>query len=290
MTTGKQRRNMASSIYANVQAIPGLTTAQLNVLTGVPISGISQSGNVTYNYGNGQSALNTLMFDKYSHRMHSDVKKYEIYESPVDLLALSIAFRRIRTVEGKMDISSVLDKYVVETVSVEDKDLANTIRDYYSKKIMMWKLKGKSLTRFRNDMNEFVHSDGIKFKEEMIGLAYYLPNFYDYDIQFDDVCKEINYRVNLSSVRILPSDARSLTPLKKISKFTKKFKTQQYWLKDNETQGMVLIGLETRNPLEHIWDNIFQNSTELKVKGKYYLKEFSDIEYFSIKDWTLAKT
>ena len=263
--------------------------------SGSPIQPLTIQG-LTHGNGYQYSNLNTIFLN--DRNMSHDVKKYEIYESPEDILALSIAWRRIRKSGIQLGISSLLEKQVFEHLKAEDRETANVIRDYYSKKIMMWKLKGKELTSFRNDLNIFVHDVGTKFKTEMIGLAYYLPEFYEYDSELDMVREQVNTRdlVKGQDKTLLPLTSmlgpkiKKLTPLKRINRVTKRINHMQYWFKDTETEGAVVINIDSKNPLEHIWNNIFDNSHNLNVSGKYYLKDREDFEYFSIKNWELQQS
>ena len=141
------------------------------------------------------------------------VKKYQVLEIEEDLLALSCAWQRIREIR-KTDtsgpynaISKLTDPTLFNSVTEVDYTKAAQVRDYYSKKIMLWKLKGESLSRFREDMNAFIHTDGKIFKEDMMPLAYRLPEFYDYDSDFDMLSNEyifnfMIYRAELLSMSI----------------------------------------------------------------------------------------
>jgi len=267
----------------NTQSIPQISASTIQSLS-------------NHNYGN----VNTISLgDLFSsnRNMSHDVKKYEIYESPEDILALSVAWRRLRKSGSMLGISSLLEKHVFDHLTTEDRSKANVIRDYYSKKIMMWKLKGKELTSFRKDLNTFVHDDGIKFKQEMIGLAYYLPEFHEYDSELDTVRNQVTPKgfVKEQDKMLIPltsmmgDKSKKLIPIKRINRVTKRINHIQYWFKDDETDGAVVINIDSKNPLEHIWNNIFDNSHNLIVSGKYYLKDLEDFEYFSIKNWELQK-
>jgi len=96
-------------------------------------------GNVNYGSinlaSNNVFSLDSFMNDR---NMNPNVKKYEIYESPIDLLALSSAWKRLRdagTAQGR--IGKLLDKDLFESLISEDYSQAERIRDYYSKKIVM---------------------------------------------------------------------------------------------------------------------------------------------------------
>jgi hypothetical protein len=274
--------NVWSGSY-NAQAIPQISTSTIQSLS-------------NHNYGNVNTISLGNLFSS-SRNMSHDVKKYEIYESPEDILALSVAWKRLRKNDINLGISSLLQQQMFEHLKPEDRETANIIRDYYSKKIMMWKLKGKELTSFRKDLNIFVHEEGTKFKTEMIGLAYYLPEFYEYDSQIDTVREQVKSKglvtgqdkTLLPLTSMLGPKSKKLTPLKRINRVNKKINHMQYWFKDDETEGAVVINIDSKNPLEHIWNNVFDNSDTLNVKGKYYLKDNEDFEYFSIKNWELQK-
>jgi hypothetical protein len=114
-------------------------------------------------------------------------KRYEVFELKEDVLVLSATWKRLRN-EKKFQgsISKLVDHTLFSEIQPEDREQANSIRDYYSKKVMMLKLKGKRLTNFREDLNSFIHSDGTMVKEGMFPLVYRLPEFYEYDRTIDD--------------------------------------------------------------------------------------------------------
>ena len=231
-----------------------------------------------------------------SHRWHPDVKKYEVYESPEDLLALSVAWKRLRDAGGIMPvINNLIDKDLYSHVTNDDRQLANTIRDFYSKKIMMWKLKNISeFSHYRKDLNSFVHSNGLTFNENMLGLAYHLPAFYDYDIVLDSVKSEVNPHQEFKKLdtqmkpKVLTLST-NLIPLKKLEKKRKKIHNIQYWFKDDTINAAVCITVEKNNTLLHVWDQIFDNQKVLKIKGRYVRRTLDDFEYFSVDRWELDK-
>jgi hypothetical protein len=119
-------KTLGSGIVA--QPLQGLTTQQLTSLTTLTSNNFGQ--------------LNTISISglDYIHH-HPDVKKYEIYESPEDLLALSVAWKRHRDTDTSYTgYRNLLDAELFKVLTHEDQTVADSIRDYYSKKVMMWKL------------------------------------------------------------------------------------------------------------------------------------------------------
>ena len=259
-----------------------LSTRNINTISIPPLTINSTSGNV--NYGNVFS-LDSFMNDR---NMNPDVKKYEIYESPIDLLALSSAWKRLRdagTAQGR--IGKLLDKDLFESLISEDYSRAERIRDYYSKKIVMWKLKGERMSNYRNDLCTFVHSDGTKFREEMLGLAYYLPAFYEYDNQLD----EVRLQVEPTGIAKKPmiNSIRTFIPIKRIIQRTKRISAIQYWLKDTKNDHAAMIQIETKNQLEHLWNHVFNTSNLIEIHGNFHLKQRDNFEYLSVTNWELTR-
>lgn len=253
--------------------IQGLTTAQLTALS-----------------SNSFGHLNTISISGSEYGInahHPDVKKYEIYESPEDLLTLSVAWKRCRDESKEYSgFRNLLDNSLFKEITPQDQIVCDTIRDYYSKKIMMWKLKGTKLTKYREDLNSFVHTDGKKFREEMFGLAFYLPDFYEHDISLDEVRLQIDPRIGPYK----ENTTKKLKPLKRIVKKNKRGTTIQYWFKDTATEASALITLEPKNPLAHIWDYLFETKELLSIAGFYYTIDSKyEFEYFSIRNWKLIQ-
>lgn len=263
-------------------------------LTGATGATGSITSNQAFTLGsNGLNTVNLRSFNEMFSNLgdtHPEVKKYEIYESPEDLLALSVTWKRLRD-QGEHIVGKLLDRQLFSKVTPEDRDNAATIRDYYSKKVMMWKLKGNRLTPFREDLNSFVHSDGTKFKENVFGMVYYLPEFYQYDTQLDRVREQVKYKDLIINTIKTPGkliQEKTLEPIAKIKLSTKRVKQNQYWFKDVLTDGAVHLTIDVRNPLEHIWNHIFENNSFLTINGHYFLRERDNFEYFSVAEWNLV--
>ena len=163
----------------------------------------------------------------------------------------------------------------------DDVQMANDIRDHYSKKIMMLKLKDIKLSKYREDLNNFIHGDGKKFEESICGLVYRLPEFYFHDKKFE----EMSFGCN-KEVKKLGGSAHRLTHIGtlKIDRKTTS-KRMEYWFK-NENDNLVNIVLDLNNPLLNIWDRIIME--DIHVQGKYYTKKRDDFEYLSVDKYSLV--
>lgn len=265
-------------------------TGRNNMSYGSILGGSQNTITLTGAHGS-MTAGQIFSLDSISPSQHHSIKKFEMYETPVDVLQLSCALQRMR--ENKEYGHKILDRRVVESVNNIDQSKAASIRDYYSKKIMFGKLNEKLyMSSFREDMNKFIHSDGLHFKESDIGMICYLPTFYDYDIQVDEVKAEVVINQQFremdknGSPRMLGVTA-NLTPLKKIIRKNRNTERIQYWLKDDKLNSAVLIQLMKDNPLLHIWDHYFTTQPMLKVEGTFGRTHHDDFEYFSTTNWKL---
>jgi len=215
--------------------------------------------------------------------LNNNVKKYEVYEISQDLLALSVCWSRYRKVKDehglRPTITKLLDSDLFRLVSEDDITQANIIRDYYSKKIMVWKLKNIKLTPFREDLNTFVHSDGKTFKESMMPLAYRLPEFYEYDIEFEKMSFEYNKEVKRQDT-MLQSDKKKLKFVKQLAVNKKHFKCKEYWFTDNYN-NLVSLSFEINNPLLSLFDMTIDN-TDITIIGTYRKKSRDGSEYLKV--------
>jgi len=222
-----------------------------------------------------------------------NVKKYEVFETTEDILALSVTWHRLRPLvsHGINNIinpgdrpTKLTDEILFKQMTQEDRERANVIRDYYSKKIMMFALRGQHLTKFRKDLSTFVHGDSQVVKEEMMPLVYRLPEFYDYDIELEEMFRDLN--TTFQGSRIASAKILSLTPIKKFTVKRKSRKFVEYWLKD-ENNIAYKIEIDTSNELLHLWDHFFEKkSVTLDSISKF--TERDGIGYNKLFKWSIT--
>lgn len=229
--------------------------AQIGPLGGSSVTGGSGgAGGITIStMGTGGTGLSGSPF----------IKTYQITEIQEDVLALSCAWYRIRKNKVKVSISHLLDNDLFLSVQPEDRELAATIRNYYKQKLVYWTLKEIRLTPFRQDLHNFVETDGKKFIEKILPLVFRLPEFYHYDIQFDELRQSFEiYNPNLGDA---VSFTKPMVPAKRLTKNNKYLRVTEYWLRD-VNNFPVLIVIPAKNVLQHLWDREF-NKPEVPIMG-----------------------
>ena len=218
----------------------------------------------------------------------SRTKKYEVIESEEDILVLSVVWHRLRKKNNNNTFprpQHLTDNLLFQSIEPEDRELASSIRSYYSKKIMVLTLKDQKLTSFRKDLNSFIHGDGKIFKESILPLVYRLPEFYEYDIGFDEICFESTKQFDSPKYKI---DSLRLTPVTKLTVKKRNAKFTEYWLKDNEGR-LSKIEVPLDNQLTHLWNHFFEQ-TNIPIIGNFRYKERDNINYFHIKNWEIDFT
>lgn len=214
-----------------------------------------------------------------------NIKKYEVIETTEDLLAMSCAWYRIRQNQGPLKplITTLVCEELIRHVTQEDRELANEVRDYYSKKFMVMTLKDQRLTNFRQDLKDYLVGDSKKFTEKTIPMIYRLPEFYAYDQEFDVIKRDFEKTIpNFNTLTRRTSERNvRLTPIKSFKKNHKtRGKFTEYWLKDSKNQAY-RFGLRADNPLMGLWDNAFNNG-ELRLGFNMQAARRDDLEFFNI--------
>ena len=260
----------------------GMNSISPHSISPLSISSLSQNSAISLD----DTYLNNL----FKNINRSDyVKRYEVIEATEDILALSVAWKRLRDTKNEsiqVGITTLLDDNLFRKIEEPDRIRANEIRDYFSKKIMLWTLKSVKLSSYRQDLNKFIHGDSKKVTEELLPLIYRLPEFYEYDIQFDQFKREVNLEItnfsNIDSVKKITT----LTPVTSFYKTNKRVKHFEYWLKDSNDNAH-LITIEPKNPLKHIWDKIFTNG-QLRIEATCYPKKYDELQYYQLLNWSVA--
>lgn len=269
------RGNLSKSVIVGAQGSHNtITLGNVQPLTAMNMSQIGSS----------------ILFDQFSNTQH--VKKYEVFETTEDILALSVTWHRLRPLisHGISNIvnpsnrpTKLTDAVLFKEMIQEDRDKANVIRDYYSKKLMMINLRGQRISNYRKDLSAFIHGDCKVVKEEMMPLIYRLPEFYDYDISTDEMFRGLDTRFEDS--RIASETIKTLSPVTKFVVKRKSGKYNEYWLRDEQNRPC-RIEIDSSNQLIHLWEYFFEkNSLSLDCISKF--EERDNIAFYKIIKWTI---
>lgn len=273
---------MTNTYSSNTITLTGSGGSGMNSISPISISSLSPSSAISLD----DTYLNNL----FKNINRSDyVKRYEVIEATEDVLALSVAWKRLRDTKNdsmQTGITTLLDDNLFRKIEESDRVRANEIRDYFSKKIMLWSLKSIKLSSYRQDLNKFIHGDSKKITEEFLPLIYRLPEFYEYDVRFDQFKREVNVEINQFSKLESHKKITTLTPITSLYKTNKRVKHFEYWLKDCNNNAH-LITIEPKNPLKHIWDKMFITG-QIRIEGTHYPKKYDELQYYQLLNWSVA--
>jgi hypothetical protein len=270
---------------------PGLTLNTITGLNGNVISGVNRNSNIFSGLNN---LSGSVTWDSNS-ISNGNVKKYEVFETSEDILALSVTWHRLR-LPGNHIINTIrpttlTDNILFTEINQEDRNRADIIRDYYSKKLMVMTLRGQRISKFRKDLNTFIHGDCKIVKEEMMPLIFRLPEFYDYDIQLQEMFSDLNKQFEDTEDQAYGAAYGGKKILKPMKKFVVKLRTNkfsEYWLKDDDNKAYK-IEIPIENKLNHLWEHFFEQES-IPLQGHFRPMERDGINYFHLKNWEIDFT
>lgn len=235
--------------------------------------------------GSQSSTAGQLFSIDFGHKESSNIKRYQVIESTEDLLALSCAWYRIRNANHTLQphVTNLLADELFNHLKPEDREMANKVRDYYTKKFMVMTLKDQKLTMFRQDLKDYLVGDGNKFVEKTIPMVYRMPEFYVHDVAFDEI--KIDFEKTIpkfdSLTRRVTERNVKLTPIKSFKKSSKsRGKIVEYWLKDSRNHAY-RFGIRQENTLLGLWNTLF-NSGEMTISLNVQASRRDDLEFFNI--------
>ena len=223
-------------------------------------------------------------WDPFSHHTWGQPKQLPLMETTEDLLALSVTWHRIRNNPRitSPDIASLSDQALLGCVKAEDRARAEVIRDYYSKKIMLWALHEVKLSKFRTDLSTFIASTDKTYTEDILPLVFRLPEFYEYDQEFATLkrefnCDQVKWRGGSRQVQ--------LYPVKNTNRKLRSGYKHEYWLKDDHGQAYLIL-IDHLNCCKSMWDREFKTES-ITIDGAFFPLTQDGLPYLKVLKWSV---
>jgi len=195
-----------------------------------------------------------------------------LVEHPIDSLIVSCKNYRVR---------QTMDPEKNYNISDVDRQMADDIRDYYSKKLMVRTLKGKPMSKFRQDLSTYLTNNyTVRYPEKYEGMIYRLPEFYAYDQEIDKLRIDSNNAEQQTGIGV-----RTLTPVKKLVSTNKSGTVFHYWFHDAK-KYLYKMYVSKDNELQPLFDGIFEK-TELLVNARFVPNIQDDLHFSNIKNFKL---
>lgn len=202
-----------------------------------------------------------------------------------DVLAISCCIQRLSKNENNKFTRSLTNPDIHTEVNDLDRQKATNIRMYYKDKLLMLTLQGRDLTKFRKDLQKFLHGDAQQVPDSLSGIVYRLPYFYDYDKEVDEIFQSSYFKNSRLSDMSQPVQ-RNLKFLKKIENQRRHINNMEYWFQD-DMLNKVMFAIKTDNPLMNLLDRHIDNNG-ISIIGRYYLKKKDLNEYFVMEKWSFV--
>lgn len=179
-----------------------------------------------------------------------------VYKSTVDSLVLSCTLQRIISDPARVvEHVTIQSDIVYQNVTDADVERATAVRNYYQQRIVLWKLRGTELSRFRKDLESYIVTDGKMYEKEQLGMITKLPYFYDYDVAIDSMRDE--HFGESATLNRVNDGVITLYPVQSLIRKTKSYSRRVYWFNlDNSGVG-VSYGVDKYNPLLMHFDSLF---------------------------------
>lgn len=205
-------------------------------------------------------------------------------------LEKSCCLYRLQTKSNNFLFSSILDERLTDLICLDDLDLANNIREFYSKKIIMAALNQENVSSFRKDLAHFLANESENISDKTVGLVQQLPHFYVSDKLIQKL-KEHEFKVipksNLNKLIKTPFNEK-IVPLNSCTIKIRGIKNKHYFFKTKDNSFPVVIKLQYSNPLIHLWEHIFDNSNEIEIcDGKVYIAKEIGFNYIRLDYWKI---
>ena len=217
------------------------------------------------------------------------------FQSSEDIITLSCALYRLtRMIDPK--VTSIFEYYSLDDqdgklakhITEEDRILAESVRSHFSNKIVLSRLRGANLTRFRIDLGKLLVSNFVKdgkyvYPTTYMGMAYKLPYFYNYDMELMEVFHGDYFSIKGPKT---PFTANKLvTFMKKVDSHRKSSNTPssyEYWFSD-ELNDRIVLTVEKRNPLIDLLDKIIESPITIHATFGQVSKD--TLNFYKASNW-----
>lgn len=213
------------------------------------------------------------------------------YTFEQDALIVSCTVHRLRDKQG-LNLS-LNDPKIYNYINDQDRELAENIRGYYSKKLMLLQLKNSSMSKFRSDLAKFISGNVVEVDIETLGMVYRLPEFYAYDIALDQMYETVyTNKITRKIFQDYTETKRvcNFRPVNKLLRTRRGSKIWQYWYAVDQNNYAGMITVMHDNPLKPLWDKLFDSGMAMDINAKLGLQTIDSFKYFHVNRWELENT
>lgn len=240
---------------------------KLTQLTAVPVSTVYDSDDNTIN-------------------LFSEPERFVKFDTDPLLLSCTL-YRMIKEQPNSAVRCYSLDnhgKEIAKQITSEDRELSTLVGKYYKDKVLVQKLKGEELTKFRTDLYTYLSERPYNVSAKFIGMIYKLPYFYEYDKGLSEIFG-IDQEVQLVHYFI---DTKHMNFISKLNAHKKRTPEYEYWFSDE--QGIkYMVPVAKSNPLVKLWESTVSKEP-VNINAKFERKYRDGRGYFVATGWKFDET
>lgn len=238
------------------------------------------------------NAVATISFDEMFDDGFTIEKTNPVHEDPI---ALSCVMYRLRTTDESIDdrpsylFNLQADaKLLANSITQEDRLLAQTIRKFYNGKLIVSRLRNQQLSSFRQDLANLLLLNADDYglyniPEKFMGMLYKLPYFYHYDRSLIDDVFGSEYVSVYGPKR---KDSAKLSFICKLDAHRKRAPRYEYWFMD-ENMDRVVLYVEKNNPIEPLFQK-HVDENYVYVTGSFHTKRIDNLNFYTpYSNWSL---
>ncbi len=215
----------------------------------------------------------------------SDVYEEDPIVLDEDLLTLSVCLKRAKELDNTI-WWRIQDPKLLKLVNQDDRLMADSIREYYKKKILIETLKTSHLSDFRKNLLSIINNTKNSYTPKEIGMFVSLSYFYEEDVLLDSFKENLD----LNSVkRVTPNLLQHNFNLRLVGttkRFINKKLQKRFWFANEENQPC-LIMLENNNTLLNFFQSYITKVDHINLKANA-MREFNPIPHIKLFNYTLS--
>ncbi len=209
----------------------------------------------------------------------------ELKEDPLVLACVRKAYE----IAGKGYVS-LDDQSLIGLITDQDRELAEKIREYYTKKFFWRALSEvRPLSDYRRRLINLLENRIRNCKDQDCGIYYKLPYFYEEDVVYEE------FRKKLKTTEIKPLGmerqnvvVKSLEFLTTTLSAQRKRKIIRYWFKDS-SDYLYGIELTSDNPLLPIFDDYLKENSTVNFKTRIVEDRIDNMNFYKLHAYKFVK-
>lgn len=216
--------------------------------------------------------------------------KTEYQEEPqtfdINPLVLSVRLKKIKDLDSNRWLR-LDDTRVKAEITGDDWFDAQTISDYYSKKLMWTSLKDSKISTYRSHLLSFLKHPKATLTKKEVGMIVTLPYFYQEDQIYDQLVKYYCTKDVPSPNSNMNKIMRELVYLHQTSRWVNKKKFIYYWFAD-DNKFIYNIQITEDNTLRKFFEDIVLTKPA-SIFETHITKEVHPFEYYKMFDYRIVK-